>query len=271
MAWGPKTPKPDPQIAKNNAELVGIADRQQDLAERVYNDERRLTEEYAPLFKSMIKQSVADAEPSRARGAAQWASYTNDFAPLERKMATTAANFDTAGRREQEAAGAVGDVATRFGVARDERNRAGLVAGLSADKLAVLDSAARIEQAKAEAGAGNLARRNVEMQGISLVDNATRFGRNMPSTGLATAALAGQQTGQAQGQVGGLTALTAQPAQMTSGMLGQAAGTIGQSTAGYIGQYQGALQAAQMKNALIGDIIGAAGKTAGLIWGKPPV
>jgi hypothetical protein len=57
---------------------------------------------------------------------------------------------------------------------------------------------------------------------MAYLDNASRFGRNMPSTGIATAQLAGQQGGQAVGQVGNLQSITAAPAASISPLLGGA-------------------------------------------------
>ena len=105
MGWGPSAPKPDPAIgeaAKSNSE---IADRQQDLAERAYNDQQAIYDELSPLLREQLQLSATEQAKSIERGDAQWDSYTRTFQPLEAKMAETAANFDTPQRREQVASG----------------------------------------------------------------------------------------------------------------------------------------------------------------------
>jgi hypothetical protein len=226
MGWGPSAPKPDPAIgeaAKSNSE---IADRQQDLAERAYNDQQAIYDELSPLLREQLQLSATEQAKSIERGDAQWDSYTKTFQPLEAKMAETAANFDTPQRREQVAGEAVGQVANAFDAARAGTRRSLADAGVKvgSDASAALDAQSRIEQAKASAGVSNNARTQVEMQGLSLGDNAARFGRNMPSTGLATAQLAGQQGQQVQGGYNNLVGAAGQAAGTGSALLGQAEG-----------------------------------------------
>ena len=260
------TPKPDKQIGLNAKEMTVIAGRQVDLAEEQYADSKKLSEEFAPLFKTAIEQSITDANTSRERGDAQWESYTKNFAPLEAKMAQTAANYDTKGRRTAAAQEAVGDVATRFQLARDERNRVLSSVNAGSGKALAFDNAARIEQAKAEAGGANKARKDVEMTGLSLVDNAAKFGRNMPSTGIQTAALSSQQTNQATNQVGGLQNLAAAPAQGLQGGLSGAVGSYGAANAGYMQDFSGRMRASEAQAGFMGDLIGAGAGAAGMIF-----
>ena len=263
-------PAVDPQVAVINGRIAANAERQQQLAEQSYAKQSSLADEFMPMFRSQIEQSNKDAATSRDRGDQQWASYTNNFQPLENKMASTALGYDTSGRREQEAQTAVSDVATRFGLARDDRNRnmASMNIDPSSGRAMAMDNAAGIEQAKAEAGGANAARRNVEMTGLNLVDNAAKFGRNMPGTSLQTAALASQQTGQASGQVGGLSSMVAQPGQVASAGLGQASNTYGNANAGYMAQFNSQSQAANQKNSMFGDLLGA-GLKAGAMFAIP--
>lgn len=265
---GPKAPKPDKGIGIAAQENAKIAGRMATIAEAEYADGKKLAEEFGPLFRQQIEQSVADAAVNRQRSDAQWASYTENFAPLEAKMAETARNFDTPEKREQaarEASMAVGD---QFAQARDERAQAEFSNGLQpgSGRALALDNASRIEEAKAKAGAGNNARRLVETQGLALIDNATRFGRNMPSTGIQVAGQATQQGNLAIGQAGGLQSFNAQPAAVAGRLYNGAVGANSAAGDLYLGDYGAQLKQFNTNVGLVKDGIGAAGNIAGMFF-----
>lgn len=160
--------------------------------------------QFDPLYKQLIESSIKAQDLASAQSADQWERYRTTFAPLESKMAETAANFDTPERRESEAAAARADVALQAQGAESalkrDIGRSGM--SLTGGKALALQAGNAMATAKASAGAGTTARRAVEQTGISLVDNAARFGRNMPSTGLQTAQLALGAGSQASGQIG---------------------------------------------------------------------
>lgn len=270
MGWGPSAPKPDPAIGDAARANSRIARRYYDLARDQYRDQKELTREFSPLFRDMIEQSIADAATSRERANAQWDSYTENFAPLEAELAERARDFDTPERREQAAREASMSVGDEFAATRDERNMDLFSAGVQpgSGKALALDNASRIEEAKAKAGAGNDARNKVEMQGLSLIDNAARFGRNMPSTGIAAATLAGQQTGQGQGQIGGLQGLVAAPATTSAGLLNGAVGANSAAGNLLLGDFNARNAAYGNQMGFLGDIIGAGAGAAGMIFGS---
>jgi hypothetical protein len=160
--------------------------------------------EFDPLYKQLIQSSLDSQTQASAQSADQWDRYRTTFAPLESKMAETAANFDTPQRREAEAAAARADVAQSVAGQQDalqrDIGRTGMT--LTGGKALALQAGAGLSVAKMSAGASGTARRAVEQAGIGLVDNAAKFGRNMPSTGLQSAQLALSAGGQATGQIG---------------------------------------------------------------------
>jgi hypothetical protein len=211
-------------INKAAVDNSAIAGRQQDLAEQQYADQKALLDQYAPLFKEQITKQLTAQDKATSQSDAQWNSYLQNFAPLEQKLAQQAANYDTPARREEAAAAARGEVASNFDALRQQQNdslAAGNVQPGSGAAMA-LGNATAIEEAKAKAGAANTARTTVEDKGMAYLDNATRFGRNMPSTGLQTAAFAGQSGNQALGAYGGLQSATAAPATTANGLYGSA-------------------------------------------------
>lgn len=222
--------------------------------------------EFDPMFKKLIAASIAQQETASEQSAAQWKSYKDTWQPLEQKLAKTAAEFDTPERRASEAAAAGADVGIQFDRQRDalDRDIGRSNISLSSGKALALKAGSALEQAKATAGAESSARRQVEQAGISLVDNAAKFGRNMTSTGIETARLS----------------LSA--GQSASGTIGQQQGVINAGLSGAQGLYQGAVganssagnlllgaagveqQANASKNELIGSVIGS-GATIGAV------
>ncbi len=266
MGWGPKAPKPDPAIGEAAKANAKIAKGYLELARQEAADQKALTAEFSPLFRQMIQQSVSDAATSRARSDAQWESYSENFAPLEAELAQRARDFDTPERREAAAREASTTVGDEFDQQRVDREQAAFSSGAQpgSGAMLALENASRIEEAKARAGASNDARSKVESQGLALLDNAARFGRNMPSSGIATAALASQQAGQAQGQVGGLQGLASAP--YSAQMQGMQGAVGANSAAGnlLLGDYSARMQA---YNAGQGGILGGLGVVGDLLGG----
>lgn len=253
------TPEPDPMIgeaAKANSEIGKEALA---LQKQQYADQKAITDKYMPVFEEQIKLAQAEQAKSTARSDQQWESYQRDFAPLESELAKKALEYNTAGRQTMEADRAAADVSQNFGLARqrmaEEAAASGGLPGSGASSANA--NAMAIEEAKARAGASNTARRQVESQGLAYLDNAARFGRNMSSTGLAAASLAGQQGGQAQGSVGGLSQLVAAPVQQSQGLFSTAVGANASSANTLLGLQQAKSSANSSNNGMFGDLLGA--------------
>lgn len=264
--------------AANNASAVqqqlgdknlDLANRQQDLIEKQYDRSTKLYDEFAPMLKQQIQLSVDQQAKSIAQGDQQWASYQRDFAPLESKLAANAANFDTPQRRDQAAGTAVGGVSNAFDIARAGTRRSLADAGVrvGSGTSTALDAQSRIEQAKASALAGSNARTQVETQGLALLDNAARFGRNMPSTGIQTAALAGTQGQQAQGAYGTVANAQAAPTGAAVGGLGSVANTNTGAANLYLNAFSTKQAGIAGQQAVGADILGAAGQGLGAYYG----
>lgn len=266
MGWG--APDPDPAIGQAAQSQAAVGARQMDLAEKQDARNAQQYADMAPIFKTLMQQSIDQGNKDSARSDAQWQSYTQDFQPLESKMASTAADFDTPQRQQAAADAAVAGVDNQF-----DAQRRNLTQGLSDSGVqpgsgvaASILAGSRIEQAKAAAGAGTMARRNTEMQGISLVDNAARFGRNMPSTGLQVSQAAlgagnnavGLGGAQQQQQLAGVNA--------TNGLYNGAVGSYGSSAKTNLGLYDANAKTFQSNLALSKDILSAGGQIAGAIW-----
>lgn len=241
-----------------------IAEREVGLAEKAYADQKGMLDQLMPLFQQQVQTSIAEQAKSTQRGDVQWQTYERDFMPVEQQLAQKSLAFDTPGRREQAANEAGGQAAEQFGIQRDATREALIRSGQDASTIAALDASAGLEAAKGITSARNTARRDVESKGMAYLDNAARFGRNMPSTGIATAGLATNQGAAAQ-QAGafGLNA-AATPATTAAGLYGQAANAAGGSAASINAGARTALYGQDQANQIFGDVLGAGLKAYGM-------
>ena len=182
-------------------------------------------------FNQMFDAMFADYQKMSARGDDMWQQYLTTFRPLEQKFAETAAGFDTPTRRETAANDATGQVASEYDQQRQTAQRNMISAGVDPSTMYALDQSSRIVQAKDQAAAANKARSDTELQGLSLVKSAADFGR-----GVSTGATQLQQVGQT-----GANAAT-----------NNATGLANVQT-----------QNTNSRNALYGDLFGAAGQLLG--------
>lgn len=183
-----------------------VSKEQLALAREQYSDAKIRQAQFDPYYTQMIQDALKQSQTAQQRSDQQWDQYTSIFQPLENKMAETAANYDTGGRRDQAAADAVATVNRQMEQTRAAQQRGLQRAGvqLGSGRALTLDNASRLAEAKAAAGADYGARKQVEATGLSLVDNAAKFGRGLTSTGLSASqlGLAGNQTGQQAGATG---------------------------------------------------------------------
>lgn len=254
-------PAPDPNIglaAQNNAEIA------RETLEYYKARDAEMKPSRDRAIQMALDQAGIQSDTARKQNAMadETYAYTRDtFRPLERKIASDALGYDTPERRDAEAAQAMADVgsagdAMRTTLARDVASRGGDVN--SGNFTASLANAS-VREAAAKAGAGNLARKNVEAVGAAKLADAAGLGRNIATTN-ATQTQLGINAGnsavgnaQVPGQIG-----LAQSQGMNA-----AAGTAinGNSSSGnlLLGQYNA--QNSANSNASLGDIaaLGQAG------------
>lgn len=264
---GGDAPAPDPRIGQaavdNNA-----------ISREVLEYYKAKDAEMKPARDKAIEMALDQAAVQTATAkkqndmADETYAYTKDtFRPLERKIATDALGYDTPDRRDAESAQAMADVgsagdAMRTTLARDVASRGGDVS--SGNFTASLANAS-VREAAVKAGAGNLARKNVEAVGAAKLADAASLGRNIATTN-ATQTQLGLQAGnsavgnaQVPGQIG-----LAQSQGMNA-----AAGTAinGNSSSGnlLLGQYNAQNSAANSNKTSLGDIA-ALGQAGASLW-----
>jgi hypothetical protein len=104
------------------------------------------------------------------------------FRPIEQRLAQTAQEYDTEGRRESAAQAATGEVATEFDRTRQQAAKEMTRYGVDPSTMQALGTASLLDEAKARAGAANKARSDVEAQGWSRMADVANLGRNIASS-----------------------------------------------------------------------------------------
>ena len=215
-------------IEADSQRAEGVANRQIELAERQYDDEKALTDKYAPLYEAQVKASTDAQTKQNQQSDEQWASYKEFFAPAEQALATKSLNYDTPQKRESAAGDAMALSRTSYDNAATQLDDGLASANVDPSSGAAMAQRRGLASAGAAntAVAGNAARTAVEDKGMAYLDNAVRFGRNMPSTGLA-AASAAQTSGQvATGTVQQQAALINGQTAASQGLLSGASSTL---------------------------------------------
>lgn len=160
------------QSAKYSFEL---AQRQQDWAEKTYNDNKAVSDLVVDKALGALDQQQADADRARQR-------YQSLFEPLEEQLAADAESYATPSRQEFEAGKAEADVAAQFAQARQTAQDRLEAFGVdpSQTRSTSIDAAGRLAEAAAQASAGNQARTQTENIGRALRSEAINVGRGYP-------------------------------------------------------------------------------------------
>ena len=265
MGGGGGSPQPDwagimaAQAAMEQTRVLGqIAQENMAWSKEQYYDAKATNKPIIEEFtKSMQLQNDFAGEQQKF--------YTENYQPLEKDLVDTANNWDTPERRDMMAGEAAADVAQQFEGARQaaEQQLKDFGVDPSSPKYAATNLGAKLAQAQAAAGAQNMARRNVEMQGIQLKQNAVNTGRGYPGN-------INQSWGSAQGSGNSAIQGTNNTTQLGSNMMGtpvqwyglqnQALGTWGNIANNNYKNYLDGYQIQQKQNSSgIGQIAGLAG------------
>lgn len=257
-----KAAKKQAKVADKAADMqYDIAEREVTLAEKQYADQKALFDEYSPMLKDLLGANLTQQQKSIEQSDDAWARYTQTWAPIEQTLAQRSLDYASPQRAEQDAQRAASDTAERFDTARQSTVRDLQASGADASTIGALTAASRLEEAKSSAGAADTARRSTEQAGLSVLDNAARFGRNMPSQGLATAGMALQQGSAAQSGYGNLAAAQAAPAQQAASLYNSASSNFGASGSMRLQSGQMLSNAYNQQAGIFGDMLGA-GATA---------
>lgn len=175
--------------ATEEATKLGYQLSQEQLAwaKQTYANDQAILERV--VNASLERQGVTDewARADRAR-------YEGQFQPLENDLIADARAYASPERQEMEAGRASAEVAQNFDMARENaaRNLESFGVDPSSTRYAALDMGSRVQQAAAQAGAANEARRATEDTGRMLRTQAIDIGRGYPGQIAGTQATAMQ-------------------------------------------------------------------------------
>lgn len=264
--------KSDPPPAPDYSQLANASEKsaqlsyelaksQQAWAEKVYKENKGVSDIVIDAALGQLDQQSADAQRARER-------YQSLFEPLEEQLAQDAQDYATPERQEVEAGKAEADVAAQFNQARQAAQDRLESFGVdpSQTRAGALDLGTRVAEAAAQASAGNQARTQTENIGRALRSEAINVGRGYPGQIAGAAAGAGQAGNQAANT--GL-ATTASGAQTMGTGLGwqqmgnQAIGTWGNVLNTGFGNQMDAWKAKQESSSGWGSALGMLGGIAG--------
>lgn len=249
--------KQDPAVGRAQEANAQIGMRAQDLAERNFEWNRQLTDQFAPIYQGLMNNALGEATKNAQRGDDQWNQYKSVFQPIENKMAEEAMNYDSpeeVARREGLAAATVG---RQFDNTQAQTSRE--MARMGASPTSSLGSDAMTDQANtralATAGAINKERNDTKLLGMSLRENAAKFGRNQTGTGIAASQAALQAGNSATGVMGAQSA-QGNSAGTGQGLLGMASGAFNSMGQMGLNQMQMQQNANSASQAGLGSLIG---------------
>lgn len=251
-------PPPPPDMSGHADAMMAYADNMRSIADNQlawskeqYAQNREILNRVLDTQLPIMEQNAQNAQEDRE-------FYEKNYRPLELDLIKEFQEYDSPERREKEAGEAVADVTTAFESQRENASRRLESYGIdpSQTQSQALDAGVRIEEAAAQAGAANMARRRVEATGRALRGEAINIGKGYAGNvagAYSTALNAGQ------GAVGGANQTFA----TGSNAMNSAIGNYGQVASGISGSanitnagYQNQLAAYDSGNAMMGAIVG---------------
>lgn len=201
---GGSAPAPDPNIgiaAVKQAELgedwlefakeqFGVANQRQDKLDEMT---KRVTDQQLAAQDKAVKWGDEDRATGQKFlgkysdfGDSQLARYKSTFQPIEDKIASDAANWDSEERMTEEAAKAKGTALSNIQAQRESRNRELASMGVSpaSGRSAAASNTDSINAALAATQAENGARDGVRQQAQQLRSNAANIGQNINANGM---------------------------------------------------------------------------------------
>lgn len=203
----------------------------------------------AETGSAMLDWMKGQAEVTNEWAAEDRSRYKNTFVPLQDQFIAEAQGYDTPERRAAAVDAAQADVAIQGQLARDGQKRQAAAMGINpaSGRSLNADAKAGVDLALAKAGAGNIARKQVEETGRGLRASAINLGQGL-------AVNPGQSMGLSNSAGGAGFGGAMQGFQQQGNLLNT--------------QYQQQMQQWQANQGSLSSLGGALGSIAGLVWGS---
>lgn len=268
---GGSGPAPDPNIGAAALQEAQLGRDWLQFSREQFNIGNSRQDKLDALTNQVTEAQLQAMRDNNKRGQEADDFYKKTFRPLEEKVATEAANYDSQERQNQMAGEAVADVSDQLALRKAARDRSMARMGVSptSGRYQTASNSDAIDEALATASAANGARSKVREMGIMLRKDAANFGRNMPSTAAASygvglnagnSALSNNiQANQAWGANG---SIMAQGFQGAIGATGASAGILNQQYGNQVAAWQAQQQANSASAAGLGSAVSGIGMAA---------
>lgn len=267
---GSSAPAPDPLIGQSALANAQISKDYLDWSKQIYAETAPQRAEATQIALDMARAQTKTATKQNEMADETYAYTKGTFRPLEQKMAADALGYDTATRRDAEAAQAQADVGTaadagRATMLREIASRGG---DINSGNVTASLANAKVREAAVKAGAGNQARKNVEAIGAAKLADAASLGRNIASTNATQTQLGLNAGNSATGNAASTGNITGQGAQIMQS--GASTAIQGNASAGNLalGQYNAQTNATQAANSTSNALLGGLGQVAGSYAGS---
>lgn len=185
---GGSAPKPDPQIGRAALETAQIGRDAFEFYKQEYENNKPQQQKMNEVAAQVQEQLLASSRLSDSYAKDYQDYMINTFRPLEKSIVNDATSYDTAGRREQEAAKGLSDVRQAFDTQRQISQRNSERAGINPNSgnAQALNAQMDVQEAIAGASAVNKGRANAENTARALKMDAASLGRNLPINQMAS-------------------------------------------------------------------------------------
>lgn len=169
-------PPPAPDLTEYTDALTQMSEESLEFSMMQYEGNQEVLNRVLDTQLPIMEQNAANAAEDRE-------FYERVYRPLEENLVQEFEDYDTTARREQAAGEATADVTTGFEAQRENALRRLEDYGIdpSQTRSQALDAEVRVQEAAAQAGAANKARRDVENTGRALRGEALNIGRGYAS------------------------------------------------------------------------------------------
>lgn len=188
----PSTPDYTP-VATSNLEVAKLSDA---FAREQFAYQKERDAEATALAKQVADFSLGVAKDENDRAQYYFEQYKNNGAPIDKRIAEEAQNFNVESEGARMAGQAQADIEKGFTQARGIQRRQSMAYGASPEKFAALNNRLMRDEALAIAGAKTGSRLQAREIGRGLLYNASQLFKGMPANA-STSSGVGLQGGQA--------------------------------------------------------------------------
>lgn len=195
-------PQPDPGIGRAAEANSEVAKEMQALSREEFEYRKTRDAKMDPVYSTIIDSGIESERKNQARADEQWAEHKSTWQPIEEKYAAEIQKLGSPEEQEAAAGRAVQDINARYDVAdASSRRNLARVGGTGGGAYEVGERLAGLSRAGATAASATGARTSAKLLGVAALESGAKFGRGLPSTGIAADSLA-INAGNAAGNAG---------------------------------------------------------------------